>query len=127
MNDDNFPQWQAEIDASDITAPIEYKYVIYNPERKIVVSWENGPNRTIQRLDIKKGIYVKTDETFHYDIPNWKGSGVAIPIFFASYKRELWYWRIFRFEENGRLGICNRTKSNTNTSYQRYHTYTNQC
>lgn len=81
MNDDNFPQWQAEIDASDIIAPIEYKYVIYNPERKIVVSWENGPNRTIQKLDIKKGIYVKTDETFHYDIPNWRGSGVAIPIF----------------------------------------------
>lgn len=34
MSDANFPEWQAELDASKLEFPLEYKFVLYNKEEK---------------------------------------------------------------------------------------------
>jgi 4-alpha-glucanotransferase len=47
MSDANFPEWQADVDATTLTYPIEYKFVLYNKTSRSVVAWENNPNRYI--------------------------------------------------------------------------------
>ncbi|MDE5711368.1 MAG: 4-alpha-glucanotransferase, partial [Bacteroides sp.] len=45
MSDIVFPEWQVEIDASKISFPLEYKFVLYNKKESRGVAWENNPNR----------------------------------------------------------------------------------
>jgi 4-alpha-glucanotransferase len=45
MSDANFPEWQIELDADELTFPLEYKFILYNKVEKRCVAWENNPNR----------------------------------------------------------------------------------
>lgn len=45
MSDANFPEWQVEVDASKISFPLEYKFILYNKKERRAVAWENNPNR----------------------------------------------------------------------------------
>jgi 4-alpha-glucanotransferase len=62
---------------------IEYKYGIYDPEQKKIVAWEEGPNRALTYLATRrrKQLTVYTEEAFRYPMGNWKGAGMAIPVF----------------------------------------------
>jgi 4-alpha-glucanotransferase len=83
MNDAQAPLWQIEFDASKLTFPLHYKYVIYDPAHKRVIEWEEGNNRVIRDfvcLD-GKSLKVHTDEKFRQSAGKWKGAGVAIPLF----------------------------------------------
>jgi 4-alpha-glucanotransferase len=74
--------WNIEVDASKLTYPVEYKYAIYNLDTRKIVAWESGENRYLLPLkEGKKLLNVKTDENFRFDIPEWKGAGVSIPVF----------------------------------------------
>ena len=82
MSDANFPEWQVEIDASDLTFPLEYKFVLYKKEESRVVAWENNPNRYL--ADPKLGdaeTLVVGDRYVYFSLPAWKGAGTAIPVF----------------------------------------------
>lgn len=82
MQDTHYPEWTAEMDASNVNNPIEYKYVLYNRTKKTIVSWEKGANRTLEiDVVIANQLVLKNDETFRYDIPNFKAAGIALPIF----------------------------------------------
>ena len=37
MSDANFPEWQIEVDATKISFPLEYKFILYNKARQAVV------------------------------------------------------------------------------------------
>lgn len=81
-SDKDFPLWTATISASNLKFPIQYKYGIYHKERKEVVTIEEGENRELHYLVSEADFhYVKTDENFRYPVGNWKGAGVAVPIF----------------------------------------------
>ena len=82
MSDADFPEWQVELDASKLTFPLEYKFVLYNKKEKRVVAWENNPNR--YQLDPALGAdetLVTGDRYVFFDLPQWKGAGTAIPVF----------------------------------------------
>ena len=82
MSDANFPEWQVEIDASDLAFPLEYKFVLYKKEEGRVVAWENNPNRYL--ADPKLGdaeTLVVGDRYVYFSLPVWKGAGTAIPVF----------------------------------------------
>ena len=82
MSDQQFPMWQAAVDATELTGVIEYKYVIYDTKTKSIVSWEEGDNRSLDARQIKGGMtYNRNDEVFRYGIAPWKCTGVAIPVF----------------------------------------------
>lgn len=82
MSNENFPEWQAELDASKIKFPLEYKFILYNKKEKKVESWENNPNRYLGDPQIKaKETYVISDRFVYFNMPAWKGAGVAIPVF----------------------------------------------
>lgn len=82
MNDINFPEWQVEIDANHLTYPLEYKFVLYNKKERYAEEWENNPNRYMADPGIKENeTLVLSDRYVNFNIPAWKGAGVAIPVF----------------------------------------------
>lgn len=56
MSDANFPEWQVEVDASKVSFPLEYKFILYN--KKSVVPWHGRTTPTatwpIRRLALTK-------------------------------------------------------------------------
>ena len=82
MSDANFPEWQVEIDASDLTFPLEYKFVLYKKEERRVVAWENNPNRYLANPKLGDAeTLVVGDRYVYFNLPIWKGAGTAIPVF----------------------------------------------
>lgn len=82
MSDNNFPEWMAELDASQIKLPIEYKFVLFNKTSKKAECWENNPNRYIGDYQLNENeTLVISDRYVYFDIPAWKCAGVAIPVF----------------------------------------------
>ena len=82
MSDANFPEWQIELDASKLKFPLEYKFILYHKEEKKVDCWENNPNRYLADPELKTNeTLVISDRYAYFDIPVWKGAGIAIPVF----------------------------------------------
>lgn len=82
MSDVAFPEWQAELDASKLNFPLEYKFVLINKKTGKSEAWESNPNRYLANPQIKENeTYIISDRYAYFDLPAWKGSGVAIPIF----------------------------------------------
>ncbi len=82
MSDSNFPEWIAEIDATKLTFPLEYKFVLYNKKEKKTEAWESNPNRYMANPEIKTNeTLVISDRYAYFQTPAWKGAGVAIPVF----------------------------------------------
>lgn len=82
MSDANFPEWQIELDASKLKFPLEYKFILYNKTEKKADCWEKNPNRYLADPSLESNeTLVNSDRYAYFDIPAWKGSGVAIPIF----------------------------------------------
>lgn len=82
MSDTDFPEWQIELDASKISFPLEYKFTLYNKKEKRTVAWENNPNRYMAdpQIDNNETLAVG-DRYVYFNLPDWKGAGVAVPIF----------------------------------------------
>ncbi len=83
MDDSDFPLWRTDIDADQVKFPLQFKYAIYDPATKRVISWEQGSNRTIRDFVCKspKSIKIHTDEKYRHMAGHWKGVGVAVPVF----------------------------------------------
>ena len=80
MSDINFPTWSVELKLDKSEQDIEYKYGIYDHDKKRIVEWEHGANRFLSR-DTENFDIVKTDLKFRYPFDHWKGAGVALPVF----------------------------------------------
>ena len=82
MSDINFPEWQVEIDADQLTYPLEYKFVLYKKDEQRVVAWESNPNRYMADPKLKDNeTLVVSDRYVYFSLPLWKGAGVAVPVF----------------------------------------------
>ncbi len=82
MNDATFPEWTLELDASRLIFPLEYKFVLYNPNNRKIIAWEEGPNRRLYdpRIRAAETAFIG-DQFVQFPIPQWKGAGTAIPVF----------------------------------------------
>ncbi|MEZ4686240.1 MAG: 4-alpha-glucanotransferase [Bacteroidia bacterium] len=80
MNGTDFPTWALGVKLSDPSLPIEYKYAVYDLKTKRIVTWEAGENRRLEP-NAEEGLRVVTDEAFRDPVGNWKGTGVAVPVF----------------------------------------------
>ncbi|MGB0522831.1 MAG: 4-alpha-glucanotransferase [Flammeovirgaceae bacterium] len=83
LHNEKHPLWQADVAIDSVGETISYKYGIYDVNTKQITSLEEGGNRTyFVPQEAKKGeLKVLTDEKFRYPVGNWKGTGVAIPVF----------------------------------------------
>ena len=80
LDDSEFPFWKVKVDSSDFVNALEYKYLLVDTATDEVISWEVGKNRVITQLPDDTYVIVN-DQHFNRSTPNWKGAGVAIPVF----------------------------------------------
>jgi 4-alpha-glucanotransferase len=77
-----YPNFSLTLDANRLNFPLEYKYVIYDPENKKVVVWENGWNHLLNyEFLLSADLIVVNDKEPQFDLPEFKGAGTAVPIF----------------------------------------------
>lgn len=75
--------WKTTIDIQKIEFPIFYKYVLIDSETGKISTWEEGDERVIFYIDrsVQKIHHIQNDEKFRFTSGNWKGAGVAVPVF----------------------------------------------
>ncbi|RHJ84323.1 4-alpha-glucanotransferase [Parabacteroides sp. AM08-6] len=78
---DTFPVWHIDLDANEITYPLEYKFLIYDDKRQPLY-WEedenrflNLPQQSVGETVIVSGLY------FRDNLPFWRCTGSVIPVF----------------------------------------------
>ncbi len=79
LSDNQFPLWTGGVEVKGCEN-VEYKYVLYNLETGKVEDFEYGENRHVWGRD-EKSVIVLNDRAFRRTTPNWKGAGVAVPVF----------------------------------------------
>ena len=83
MDDSSYPLWTADVFLEGSVKPIQYKYAIFNKKDNRFVSWEEGPNRTLDHnvSVIDNSLVIRTDDNYRHPLQKWRGAGVAIPVF----------------------------------------------
>jgi 4-alpha-glucanotransferase len=83
MDDFHYPCFQTDVVLEHPDEPVAYKYAVYDLKEKKVVTWEGGDNRVqLPAPATEKNAFVLcADEQFRYPVGNWKGAGVALPVF----------------------------------------------
>lgn len=87
LGNTDYPIWRATI-AAYPWQTIEYKYVLIDTTGKRQPYWDQGANRKLI-LPAEQDLVVRTDEYFNHPQGNWKGSGVAVPVFSLRTKNSL--------------------------------------
>ncbi|MFZ4455619.1 MAG: 4-alpha-glucanotransferase [Bacteroidales bacterium] len=78
----NFPEWQISINGNKLPPVVEYKFVLIETESNKIIGWEWSENRTLRVGKLKKNESVIVSGLhFNNPLQNWKGAGVAIPVF----------------------------------------------
>ncbi len=73
--------WTIRLNFSDEIFPIAYMYGVYNTREKSFQGFESGKNRTLNSKSGKPSLTIIHDGFAQLAFPNWKGAGVAIPVF----------------------------------------------
>ncbi|MDR0836134.1 MAG: 4-alpha-glucanotransferase [Tannerella sp.] len=83
LTDKIFPRWEVSINASKITFPLEYKYIVLDKVSKKLCYWEEGENRILDKLpDSEENIINISDSPLRSNHPPvWKIAGNAVPVF----------------------------------------------
>jgi 4-alpha-glucanotransferase len=76
-------KWEGSISLKNIEFPVKYKYAIYHTKSNKLYMLEGGEDRIIHapNVDNTKIAYLKNDHSFKYPYGDWKGAGVAVPVF----------------------------------------------
>ena len=69
------------LDVAKSNFPFVYKYGIYDLQSKQFVNFEDGNNRVVYEPVGKDKLVIVNDGFLHTNAGNWKGAGVAIPVF----------------------------------------------
>lgn len=82
LSNDKEGNWTIPIPLPEHTT-IEYKYGIFDTEKKTLLYLEEGANRKLELSSLRPG--VKTvqlnDNYLRHPIGDWKGTGIALPVF----------------------------------------------
>ena len=81
--------WSVEMDLSDASFPVIYKYGVYNQLQKKFIRFEEGNNRVLVSEDGKEAFTIIHDGFVNLQNINWKAAGVAIPVFSLRSKNGL--------------------------------------
>ncbi len=82
MNDNGYPLWSINIDGKSLPAYFEYKFLILKKDTRDVVAWEASDNRRLSIVNHDTDSAITIDGLrFVNPYTNWKGAGVAIPVF----------------------------------------------
>ena len=73
--------WVVKLNLSEEVFPLAYKYGVYDTVQNKLVYFEAGSNRTLLGDSSKSRLTIIHDGFAQLAYPNWKGAGVAIPVF----------------------------------------------
>jgi len=78
--------WEARLDLSEEEFPLAYKYGVWNTQTNKFLGFENGGNRALYAVQspsarIQGPISVLHDNFARLPVKDWRGAGVAIPVF----------------------------------------------
>jgi 4-alpha-glucanotransferase len=78
----DFPVWKVAINAKNVPAILEYKYVIIDPNNPEQLIWEAGSNRlAFLSNESEKEWYEINEGLFRFPDNYLKGAGVSLPVF----------------------------------------------
>ncbi len=78
---DNYPTWSAAIKLTN-TEAVRYKYAVVNAQNTAILMTETGEERWLAAdAFAAENKYIVTDEVFRHPEGNWRGAGVAVPVF----------------------------------------------
>ncbi len=79
---DTFPEWHIDLDATQISYPLEFKFLVWNDDRHFPQYWEDGENRVLTLPAQDEGeTAVVSGLAFRDNLPPWRGAGSVIPVF----------------------------------------------
>lgn len=79
---DTFPEWHIDLDANDLTYPLEYKFMVWDNDVQKPVYWETGENRTLRLPAQEEGeTIIVSGLIFREDLPLWRCAGTVVPVF----------------------------------------------
>lgn len=81
MDDAEAPLWCARIPRSRLQPPLAYKFAIIDRTTGATVAWERGDNRRFDEALPAGRTTVIDSLRPRFDLPAWRGAGVAIPVF----------------------------------------------
>lgn len=81
MNDAAFPLWTATVKAAKLKGAFSFKFVLTDRATGEVVAWEQGENHRFDQPLAAEGVTVIDSLRPQFDLPAWRGAGVAIPVF----------------------------------------------
>ncbi len=83
LDQSDYPVWKTTISLHQAKFPIYYKYVLLDIQTRKAELWEDGEERILFYVDKTNEsiLHIQTDEKFRFGTDNWKGAGVAVPVF----------------------------------------------
>lgn len=79
---DTFPEWHIDLDATEITYPLEYKFLIWDNDKHQPLYWETDENRSLDLPAQEKGETVSISGLYFRDnLAPWRCAGSVIPVF----------------------------------------------
>ncbi|MCA8833266.1 4-alpha-glucanotransferase [Hymenobacter pini] len=81
LSDADYPTWTTDVALENPERTAQYKYGIWDPRAKQILQLEAGEDRLITASQDKRTLRVKADDQFRYPTGNWRGAGVALPVF----------------------------------------------
>ena len=79
--------WITRLNLSKVQFPVLYKYGTYNSSDKKFIKFEEGNNRILLNEDVNNTTIIIHDGFAKVNKVNWKGTGVAIPVFSLRSKK----------------------------------------
>lgn len=73
--------FEANVNLNKEVFPVSYKYGVYDIEKKKIIRYEDGNNRSLYDFFAKNKLTIVNDGFAVLPNTNWKGAGVAIPVF----------------------------------------------
>ena len=83
------PYYEIALNLSKCDFPLVYKFGIYDTEQKKFVSFESGNNRVLYEPVSKNKLVIVQDGFAQVRHNQWKGAGVAIPVFSLRSKQSI--------------------------------------
>ncbi|MDD2798939.1 MAG: 4-alpha-glucanotransferase [Bacteroidales bacterium] len=82
LSPSNFPEWKLTVNGAKLPATVDYKFVLIESDTNKIIGWEWTENRTLFIGKVKKNEAISINGLhFNNPLQNWKGTGVAIPVF----------------------------------------------
>ncbi len=73
--------WVVAIDVTNITLPLEYKYVVTDKHTHQFLKWEDGDNRVTGKMIDDGQVLIEYGEPLRTTERPWKAAGISIPVF----------------------------------------------